>query len=401
MKLNEIRLTTTLDSRSQPTLQAEMFSADFSSLASVPSGASVGSNEAVSIGTDLVVDKFHRIKKRLLDHDFSSPEQFDRLLIELDGTDNKSNLGANLTLSLSIAFTKLLAKNFHLPTYRLLSQLAGLTLQKFPLLFVNLIEGGMHAKNSLPFQEYLYIALDDSPLKNLEQTQQFIVSLRELFEREGRQLTYGDEGGFTMTGDNPASGLEILSSLLSDGARLGLDIAASTFFKNGSYVIGQQTFSSAELLGFYQNLVNRFDLLSIEDPFSENDPGSFSALRRILNGKVWIVGDDLTVTNTRRIEAARERAEIDAVIIKPNQIGTVSETVAAVLLCKKLGLKTIVSHRSGETEDAFIADFAVGLQADGLKSGCPLQKYRLIKYQRLIAIENELKLKRDGQVSDI
>ncbi|MCL5784958.1 MAG: hypothetical protein M1142_06435 [Patescibacteria group bacterium] len=393
-KIIEISLKTILDSRQEDTLEVEMFSGEYQVRASVPSGKSKGSNEAFVIKPKLALEKFAHIKPYLLNHEFSTLEDFDNLLLSLDETLNKRQLGGNLILVLSIAFTKLLAMVQKREIFEVISEIAGTKPQKFPLCFFNLIEGGVHAKNSLPFQEYLLIPQTDSPKESLDRVLSFIQVLGEREHDEFGRLSQGDEGGYTVPSKDPKAGLDLLNEVKNETGqtedRIGLDVAASAFYQNGVYKLGNQSFNRSELLNFYQDLENQFTLFSIEDPFDEKDYKGFAKIKAQLGEKVWIIGDDLTTTNSIQIKRTQEKDCINAVIIKPNQIGSVSETIRAATLAQSYGWKIVVSHRSGETMDTFIADLAYGLGADGFKSGCPLQKERLVKYQRLIEIADTL-----------
>lgn len=388
MKINEVVVKIINDSRGDKTLEVSLTLDGKQVTASVPSGKSKGSNEAFVLDPELAIQKLEEIKLKL-ERDFGSLEDFDNFLIQLDGTPNKQNLGGNLILGLSIAFTKAWAKLQNMELFQLITQIAKQE-TKMPLCFFNLIEGGIHAQNSLPFQEYLFIPKTTSPRESLELVQEFIKNLETYERSEFGKLSQGDEGGFTVPSQDPETGLKILHEIIDTkktDAKLGVDIAASTFFKNGVYYLGKKIMGRDDLISYYKLLTANYQLLSIEDSFDENDWIGFESLVAVIGDKVWIVGDDLTTTNTERIKLAQEKQAINAVIIKPNQIGSVTETIEAANLAKSYGWKIIVSHRSGETMDTFISDLAVGLGADGLKSGCPLQNERLVKYQRLIEIE--------------
>lgn len=372
MKIEDIKIKIISDSRGEPTLEVSLSLDGIEVFASVPSGKSKGSNEAFVLEPELAVKKFAEIKSKILEKDFDNLQQFDQFLIELDGVSNKKNLGSNLILALSITFTKAWAKLQNLQTFQLIAQISKQE-TKLPLCFFNLIEGGVHAKDSLPFQEYLFIPQTHSPKRSLEMVTKAIGLLGEKIEKKYGQINYGDEGGFTIPSSDPFAGLLILQEQIEQ-AMLGLDIAASTM-------------PQKQLVETYENIVANFPVLSIEDPFDEEDWEDFAKLTAKIGNQVWIVGDDLLTTNIERIKKAHEKNAVNAVIIKPNQIGTVSETIEAASLAKSYGWKIIVSHRSGETMDTFIADLAVGLGADGIKSGCPLQQERLVKYQRLVEIE--------------
>lgn len=392
MKISQIKLNIIKDSRNDNTLEATMISSIFSVVSSVPAGKSKGKHEILSIDPYTASQKLEEVKREILDVDFSSILEFDDLLKKLDSTCNKSNLGGNLILVLSICFTKLFAKFNNLETYELIGKILDKQPQKFPYLFFNLIGGGLHAKDSLPFQEYLLVTKFDSPTQGLKYAKSQVEKIRRDILENFKEERYGDEGAFAVTGDNPALGLEILKrNLNSQNVSLALDAAATSFYNNGEYKIGEKKFKTDEMLGLYKKMYDKFHLLSIEDPFSEDDSLGFIKICQIFKDKMWIIGDDLTVTNADFIKKANEEKKITGVIIKPNQIGSVSETLKAIQLAQSLGLKIIVSHRSGETNDDFIADLSYGACADGLKSGAPTQEERLRKYNRLIEIENKLK----------
>lgn len=395
MKIRQLEVKIINDSRGDKTLEVKLNLDGQEVSASVPSGKSKGSNEVFVLDPEFVVKKFEEIKPKLK-KDFESLEEFDQFLIELDNTPNKKNLGGNLILALSIAFTKAWAKLQNLETFQLIAQISKQE-AKLPLCFFNLIEGGVHVHppaGGLPFQEYLFIPQTNSPKESLNLVQKFIKTLGKYEHGEFGKLTMGDEGGFTVPSHDPEMGLQILKECSSfagsDLARLGIDVAASTFYHDGNYIVGSKTMSKADLLSYYQLLTTNYQLLSIEDPFAEEDWEGFGMIMKELGNNVWIVGDDLTTTSVERIKSAYDKQAVNAVIIKPNQIGSVTETITATVLAKSYGWKVIVSHRSGETFDTFIADLSVGLGADGLKSGCPLQRERLVKYQRLVEIENVL-----------
>lgn len=392
MKISKINVSVIQDSRGKDTLKVEIFSGKISTVASVPAGKSKGKFEMSSIDPKVALQRMESIRAEILNVNFSSISELDNLLIKLDGTPNKSNLGGNLILALSIGFTKLFAKVNNLETYQLIEQIVKKKVDKFPYLFFNLIGGGLHAKNSLPFQEYILVTEFDSPSKGLEYARSAVKKIREDIKKNFGEVRFGDEGAFTIKSNDPKLGLEILSRNLNDSnISLALDVAASTFYENGGYEIGESILTRDQMINLYQGCIDKFQLLSIEDPFSEFDKEGFVKICQKMKNKIWIIGDDLTVTNPNFIQKAYNKKQVTGIIIKPNQIGSVSETLDAIKLAKKLGLKIIVSHRSGETYDDFIADLAFGASADGLKSGPPTQEQRLTKYNRLIEIEKSLK----------
>lgn len=389
MKISKINLKIIQDSRGEDTLEATMISGDLSATSSVPTGKSKGRFEMFSVAPAGALQKMGEIKNEILNIDFSEVQEFDNFLIKLDGTQNKSNLGGNLILVLSVCFTKLFGKANNLATYQLIEKILGKKSAKFPYLYFNLIGGGLHAKNSLPFQEYLLVTKFNSPVKELSYAELTIEKLKLDIAKNFGELRHGDEGTLSIKSSDPSLGLEILSRNLDDqNVNLALDVAAATFYENGVYQIGGIFFDTQQMLDLYQNLVTKFALLSIEDPFAEDDIFGFAQI--VQAGFVQVIGDDLTVTSKNLIQKAIDGKMITGVIIKPNQIGTVSETLDAIKLAQSHGLKVIVSHRSGETMDNFIADLAFGVSADGLKSGAPTQPQRLTKYNRLIEIEKEV-----------
>ncbi|RJP46679.1 MAG: phosphopyruvate hydratase [Armatimonadetes bacterium] len=398
MKIDGISLKIIPDSRGDDTLEATLKSGDFTASASVPSGKSTGKNEVAVVSAKQALDKISWLTAQLKDHDFVTLDQFDQLLITLDGTENKSNLGGNLILALSMAFCRLLSKAGNLELYQLLAKISGTKSFSMPFCFYNLIEGGVHTPpGDLPFQEYLFVPQTQSPRESLNHTLIFIKALEEKIKERFGQVNFGDEGGYVVPSNDPMVGLQILQEVTEEtgfsDSKLSLDVAASSFVEDGKYRVGDKLLDKEQLLEAYKQIVNNYPVLSIEDPFSEEDWQGFTEIAKKLGDRVWIVGDDLTTTNVKRIKQAESKKAANAVIIKPNQIGSVSEAIQAARLAKSYGWKIIVSHRSGETLDTFIADLAVGLGADGLKSGCPLQKERLVKYERLVEIESRIKTK--------
>lgn len=391
MKISQINLKEIQDSRGEDTLEAEMFFGNLTTTSSIPAGKSKGKFETISVEPSVCLQKFAKIKSEILNSNFSSVLEFDNFLIKLDGTPDKSILGGNLILALSICFTKLLAKSNNLQTYQLIWEMLGKKPEKFPYLYFNLIGGGQHAKDSLPFQEYILVTKFDSPTVGLEYAELMVEKLKADISENFGEIRFGDEGAFAVKSSDPILGLEILKrNLEGQNVSLALDVAASTFSTNGKYKIGEKFFDMAEMLDLYQDLASEFPLLSIEDPFSEDDKLGFVKICQLFKDSPWIIGDDLTVTNKDIIQKAIDEKQVTGVIIKPNQIGSVSETLDAIQLAQSYNLKTIVAHRSGETNDDFIADLAFGCGADGLKSGAPTQPQRLAKYNRLIEIEKEV-----------
>lgn len=391
MRISDISLKIIRDSRGQGTLEAVMFSGSLSAISSVPAGKSKGKHEVVSVEPEICLLKLEEIKNQIFDVEFSSVLEFDTFLRKLDGTPDKSNLGGNLILVLSICFIKLFAKSKDLQTYQLIGEMLGKAPEKFPYLYFNLIGGGLHARGSLPFQEYILVTKSGSPSKDLEYAKLMVEKLRADISKNFGEIRAGDEGTFSIKSSDPVLGLEVLKrNINNQDVILALDVAASSFYTDGEYKIGEKILNTSQMLGLYSNLSAKFPLLSIEDPFAEDDTEGFAKICETLKDKTWIIGDDLTVTSKELIRKAIDGKQITGVIIKPNQIGSVSETLEAIKLAQNNNLKIIVSHRSGETNDDFIADLAFGSQADGLKSGAPTQQQRLAKYNRLIEIEKQL-----------
>lgn len=400
IKLNTVVPNTTADSRGSATIEVKLSSGNFSANASVPCGKSKGSYEAYCHTVPKSIEILKKITPALLSKKFADLTEFDKFIIDLDGTTTKKNLGVNVTLSLSIAMSRLYAQINNLELYTILGNMAEVTKPSFPRLFFNLINGGLHVNSSLkplPFQEYLIIPKETSPKNSVAQALQFIVLLKKHLARYATEINYGDEGGLIISGSDPETGLKLLKEALVDFGEqseinFGLDAASSSLCdREDKYSWGEACWTTQELTDLYIKFVSNYPILSIEDPFHEEAWESWATLNEKIGTKVWLVGDDLTVTNVERIKTAKKAKSINTVLIKPNQIGTVSETINAIKLVKKFGWKTIISHRSGETNDNFIADLAYGVGADGLKAGSPLQKERLVKYNRLIDIENSLR----------
>jgi len=315
-------------------------------------------------------------------------------MIELDGTPNKDNLGGNSMVGVSIACAKLAAKVTNQEVYQYLQTLAEIKpSRKVPYLFMNLLEGGKHTKNNhLAFQEYLIVPETEDAAEAVEIGIRIQNSLKEIIEKElGKESAVsGDEGGFAPGTDDIRKPLYFLTEAikknnLQDKVKIALDTAASSFYGEGKYKVNGKEISKEELMNIYESIIKEFNLISIEDPFDEEDFDDFRKLREKQNGLI-VMGDDLTVSNSKLLKKAIEDKSINAMIIKPNQIGTLSETLLTMQLAMENGIKLIVSHRSGETDDDFIADLAYAFGCFGLKSGSPLKPERMVKYQRLIKI---------------
>ena len=400
MKITDLSAAIIQDSRGQPTIEINLSFNNLKVRASVPSGKSRGKFEAVSLSAQEALLMIEKSKSHLLQREFKDLKDFEENLFEVNAPEDKEWLGNNVFLVLEIAFLKLLAKKNNLPLYQLISQISRTEKPAFPLFFVNLINGGLHAKKEdlpLAFQEYLIIPQERSPKSALRAVFGFIEVLKGAVLNQQGRLIEGDEGGFVISGDEPEIGLSVLKEALQvfqaqakSEIRFGLDAAASGLSEKGIYRWRNKQWTNKELEKKYEELAVRYNLFSIEDPFDEEGWEDWRKLTRKIGQKTLIVGDDLTVTNSQRMEKAKKEEAVNALIIKPNQIGSVVKTIEAIQLAKKFGWKIIVSHRSGETDDDFIADLAYGAAADGLKAGSPLQSERLVKYERLIDIEKDL-----------
>ncbi len=395
MKITTCTAKKILDSRGVPTLEVEMTSGDFSVTASVPSGKSTGGEEALELrdadgrGVSLAIENVNGIiAEKVVGYD-TTPRDIDKMLLELDGTENKSKLGANAMLGVSIAATKLAATLDDIPIWKYIAKTNGAD-PKLPKLFMNIINGGAHADFRLPFQEYMIVPEDELVSVAYKQALHVIEQLGKKLKTDFTDVPMGDEGGYSPLLKTIEEPFEILTSLMpKKGMFMAIDSAASEFYKDGEYNLLGKQYSPKELLLVYKDLANQFNLLSIEDPFEEADSDSFKNLVKEIGKDILIVGDDLTVTNPSIVTQMAEKKAANAVIIKPNQIGTLSQVYEAVTLAHGAGWKTIASHRSGETMDSFIADLAVGIGAYGIKAGSPFQKERKVKYDRLIEIEKE------------
>ena len=399
-KIKSIKAKEIKDSRGNPTIEVKLETEKGKFLASVPSGASTGKNEALELrdedgkGVKKAIKNINKIIAPKLEN--QNPEnqvKIDKLLIELDGTENKSKLGANAILAVSMAVCRAGADVKKIPLYQHIAELGGrMTSPQLPLPMFNILEGGAHAKNGLDIQEFMVVPQKETFAENLVLCNKVFQSLKALLTKSyGSDILIGDEGGFAPPISKTEQALYLLKNAVGGelDVKFAIDCAASQFYSEGKYKIESRDLTRQEFLEFYLGLVNDFSIISIEDPFSEEDWQGFESIVRQLGDKTLIIGDDLTTTNIKRIKEAHNKSACNGVILKLNQIGTVSETIEASKLAKSFGWKTIVSHRSGETMDDFIADFSVGIGADYIKSGSPTKEERMVKYSRLIEIERE------------
>ena len=382
-QITSLSARTIADSRGNPTIEVTLSTINGQGVASVPSGASVGIHEAKVVESAKAAAQINtEVSVALAGKEFNQ-QSLDDFLIRLDGTQDKARLGGNAILGISLAFARAAAAEQKVELYQYLGGLAGVTNFLMPTPMFNVLNGGKHAHNGVAIQEYMVVPQESGIKQQVESAQQIVESLRALLAEKRYESALGDEGGFAPRLKNNEEGLELLSeACVRSGAnrcKLALDIAASSM----------EHFDKEKMSAWYASILKKYPLVSIEDPFTEDDWDDFAALRASA-GETLVVGDDLTVTNPARIALAAQKKAIDAVIIKPNQVGTVSETIAAVASAHAHGWKAIASHRSGETLDAWIADVAVGLGCEYIKAGAPTKPERSQKYTRLIEIEKTL-----------
>ena len=406
-KIKKIKARQVFDSRGNPTVEAEVFSDDdHSASAIVPSGASTGTHEAFELRDKQNKDYLGKsvlksveiinetISKNLNNSDIFDQRKLDKILIDLDGTNKKNKLGANSILAISIAVSKLAAtcKNISLFKY-----LGGASSNQLPLPMMNIINGGVHANNSLRIQEFM---IRPEKVKTFSESLRMaflvIQNLKLLINDKKLSTTVGDEGGFAPELNKNEEAIElILKSIEKSGFKPGedisicLDVASNELYKNGKYAVQNSNFVKMEsVIDYYSELINKYPIKSIEDPFAEDDWESWKKLTNATS--IQIVGDDLFATNIKRLKKGIEEKSANAILVKLNQIGTVSETLDAINLAHKNNFNTIISHRSGDTEDTFIADLAVATNSTQIKTGSLARSERVAKYNRLLRIEEEL-----------
>jgi len=403
MKIDKINAQQILDSRGNPTLRVQVFTQGVSSEFAVPSGASTGSHEAkekrdgdlnffAGLGVKQAIQIINdQIAPALVGTTIEDQAQIDKILLELDGTADKSNLGGNSLIGVSIACAKAAAKALNLEVFQYLKSLAAIPPSRpTPYLLMNLINGGKHSHSHLAFQEYQIIPQTTDIEQALNMGTKILTELKEIITKKLGPLStnIGDEGGLVPDISDPTAPLEYLTEAINNcnyqnQVKLGLDLAASSFYQAGSYKINDQLLSPQQLLEYYLKLLKKYPILLMEDPFYEEGFGDFAQLLGQID---YLIGDDLTTTNKERLQKALDQKSINAIIIKPNQIGTLTETLATMKLARENGIEGIISHRSGETNDDFIADLAVAFGCFGLKAGAPQRGERVAKYNRLLTI---------------
>lgn len=412
MEIKQVSALEILDSRGNPTLKAITQLSDGSiGAASVPSGASTGIHEAVELrdgdkgryaglGVQKAVSHVAEISHLLSGTDAARQQEIDQKMIDLDGTPNKSRLGANAILAVSLSVAKAQATAQKVPLYKYLSgfdpDFSGQYLLPVPQL--NVINGGKHANWSTDIQEFMLLPVSSSTFSDtLRMGTEIYHQLYSLLKSRGLSVTVGDEGGFAPNFSSNKEPFEFLHEAIdkagyTQSIRLGIDAASSEFYKEGSYHLKKEgsVLTSRDLSDFWLSLKKDFPISTMEDVFDQDDWEGFSSFTRTAGSRMQIVGDDLYVTNIQRLQMGIDRKATNSILIKLNQIGTLTETISAILLARKNGLTSVVSHRSGETEDTFIADLVVGLGTGQIKSGAPCRTERTAKYNRLLEIEHEL-----------
>jgi len=410
MKIHKIHAREVLDSRGQPTIEVDVTLTNGTlGRATVPSGASTGEHEAVELrdgdkrflgkGVARAVEHVNRmIAPRLRGREAKDQEGLDRLMIALDGTPNKGRLGANAILGVSLAAAKAEARHEGQPLYR---YLGGPRARTLPVPMLNVVNGGVHADNNVDVQEFMIIPFGmKSFAEALRAAVEIFQTLKKVLQGRGYSTSVGDEGGFAPRLRGNEEAIELLLEAVSqagyrprDEVALGLDVAASGMYERDRYVFKKSDGAARgreEMARLYEDWVRQYPIISIEDGLAEDDWEGWAMLTKLMGAKVQLVGDDIFVTNKQRLQRGIESGVANSILIKLNQIGTLSETLATMRLAKKAAYTTVISHRSGETEDVTIADFAVATNAGQIKTGAPCRGERTAKYNQLLRIEEEL-----------
>ncbi len=409
--IEDITADEVLDSRGNPTVRATVRLSDGTVAdAIVPSGASTGKREALELrdgdpqrylGKGVLTaceNVNNRIAEALVGMSPFNQAEVDVMMKELDGTDNYSNLGANAVLGVSMAVARAAADSLKIPLYR---YLGGANAVVMPVPMLNIINGGEHADNDVDFQEYMIMPVGFETFSEaLRASSEIYHTLKKILHEMGHSTSLGDEGGFAPNLSNNEEPIQVIMRAIEkagykagEDVVIALDVASSELVgENGKYILKSENreLSSSELIGYYEDLVAKYPIVSIEDGLSEDDWEGWKELTERLGDKVQLVGDDLFVTNANILAEGINRGIANAILIKPNQIGTVSETMLTVRLAQRHGYRCVMSHRSGESEDSFIADFAVALNTGEIKTGSTARSERIAKYNRLLAIEEEL-----------
>lgn len=406
MKIQTIKAREILDSRGNPTVEVDVIlESGVLGRAAVPSGASTGEREALELrdgdkrylgkGVLKAVQNVNeKIAPAIVGMEVEKQEEIDRAMIALDGTETKSNLGANAILGVSMACLKAAAIDAGKPLYAYVGE--GKTL---PVPMMNIINGGAHADNRLDFQEFMIIPQADTIHERVRIGSEVFHHLKKVLNEKKLATGVGDEGGFAPDLSSNKEGFELIMEAIEKAGytpgkdvKLAIDVAASEFYHDGKYHLEGEgrVLSTDELIAFYEELINTYPIISIEDPVDENDWDGFAKLTAKIGDRVQLVGDDLFVTNKKCLQMGIDKKAGNAILLKVNQIGTITETLETIALAKEHGYKTIISHRSGETEDTTIADLAVGLDLGQIKTGSMSRTDRICKYNQLMRIEEEL-----------
>ena len=406
MKIKDVKAREVLDSRGNPTVEVDVILENgIVGRAMVPSGASTGEREALELrdgdsrylgkGVLKAVNNVNGpLRDLVIGYDVENQKELDYAMINLDGTKTKSKFGANAILGISMAALKAAALNANIPLYKYVGD--GRTL---PVPMMNIINGGAHADNKLDFQEFMIIPQASTIKERVRIGAEVFHNLKKVLNEKGLSTGVGDEGGFAPDLNSNSEGFDLIIEAIKRAGYipgtdvcLGIDVAASEFYKDGKYeLVGEnRTLTTSELVDFYVELTNKYPIISIEDALDEEDWEGWKILTMELGGKVQLVGDDLFVTNTERLKEGIDKGCGNSILIKLNQIGTVSETLAAIKMAHEAGYTAIASHRSGETADTTIADLAVALNMGQIKTGAPSRSERVEKYNQLLRIEEEL-----------
>jgi len=400
-----------LDSRGNPTLEVEvLLESGVMGRAAVPSGASTGEREALELrdgdaarylgkGVLTAVNNVNsQIADQIIGMDATDQAGIDARMIELDGTESKSNLGANAILGVSLAVAKAAAEALGLPLYR---YIGGVNARELPLPMMNILNGGAHADNNVDIQEFMIMPVGARSFSMaLRMGAEIFHSLKNVLKKKGYNTSVGDEGGFAPNLGSNEEALQVIMEAIEnagykpgDDVLLALDVASSELFKDGAYFLENEKTpkkTADQLIDFYEDLVNRYPIISIEDGMAENDWDGWKKITERLGGRIQLVGDDLFVTNTKTLQQGIEKGVANSILIKLNQIGTLTETLDAIETAKCAGYTAVISHRSGETEDTTLADLAVAVNAGQIKTGSLCRTDRVCKYNQLLRIEDEL-----------
>ena len=411
-KIKDIKAREILDSRGNPTVEVDVILDNgIIGRAAVPSGASTGEREALELrdgdknrflgkGVLKAVNNVNtELREALIGFESGKQKELDYKMIELDGTDTKSKYGANAILGISMAYLKASALEDGKSLHQYVCDNFGDGKLSEPRPMMNIINGGAHADNKLDFQEYMIIPIRDTIKERVRVGAEVFHNLKSVLKEKGLVTSVGDEGGFAPDLNSNAEGFELIMEAIKKAGYepgkdvcMGIDVAASEFYENGKYnLVGEgRSLTTEELIEYYEELVNKYPIISIEDPVDENDWDGFRLVTEKLGDKVQLVGDDLFVTNKKCLQMGIDNKAGNAILLKVNQIGTITETLETIALARENNYKTIISHRSGETEDTTIASLAVGLNLGQIKTGSMSRTDRICKYNELIRIEEEL-----------